>query len=238
MAETKTKAKKKTPKHLLGSGSKNVVKKQKGSDGIVPHDAHSPEKQQDLIDRGQGLVKSLGLPSFDELMQMCSSGRPRYFENAQTMYERACAYFQWAVDNPWYRYEYKDHGMQAIEVGRPFTMEALCMYLRVSVEYFNMFEQGLKIKTSEEDKQFFGVIKFIRHTVRNQKFEGAAIGAFNANLISYDLGIRKDVSQNGGGGGSMNIIIENPDYEQLLEETKNLLQALDDDGDAQRTVLT
>ncbi len=41
----------------------------------------------------------------------------------------------------------------------------------------------------EEYKDFFGVYTRISQIIRTQKFEGAAVGLFNANIIARDLGL-------------------------------------------------
>jgi hypothetical protein len=65
--------------------------------------------------------------------------------------------------------------------------------------YFWEFEQGLKGKNDETSKDFSNVITRIRETIFNQKFEGAASGFFNANIIARDLGLKdsKDITSAG-----------------------------------------
>ena len=53
----------------------------------------------------------------------------------------------------------------------------------------NDFEKSLKGKTDPQTYEFSSVITRIRETIYQQKFEGAAVGAFNANIIARDLGL-------------------------------------------------
>ena len=128
-------------------------------------------------------------------------GRDKLFASPELLWDAACEYFQWCEDNPWYKSEqvkmpgkgYTDsegefHAPQTIAeipTARPFTMQGLCLYLNASVNYFRTFKAELK----EKDKDFLVVITRIEETVYMQKFEGAAVGAFNANIISRDLGL-------------------------------------------------
>jgi hypothetical protein len=50
-----------------------------------------------------------------------------------------------------------------------------------------------------KNKDFSEVIHAIEEIIRTQKFEGAAVGAFNANIIARDLGMvdKKDVTSDG-----------------------------------------
>ena len=114
-------------------------------------------------------------------------GRERLFESADLMWEAACEYFQWCVDNPLISIEY--YGKDAIQCEVPkvraFTMHGLCLYLDCNTAYFRQFKSNLK----ETDNDFSTVITRIEETVYNQKFEHAAAGFLNANIISRDLGL-------------------------------------------------
>lgn len=123
-------------------------------------------------------------------------GRDKLFATPNLMWEAACEYFEWCVNNPWYESKLVTYEGQSIvekvPIARPFTLEALCLYLDCSRSYFRVFKHGIKIKIEKEeiDKDFLTVIAQIEGTIYNQKFEGAAIGAYNANLIARDLGLK------------------------------------------------
>jgi len=116
-------------------------------------------------------------------------GRDKLFATPELMWEAACEYFQWCEDNPWVKVETinKPHGtdIRTIPTERPFTMHGLCLYLNCNVQYFSEFKKNLK----ENEKDFSIVITRIEQTIYKQKFEGAAVGAFNANIIARDLGL-------------------------------------------------
>ena len=53
----------------------------------------------------------------------------------------------------------------------------------------------------DDEKDFSSVITRIEQTIYAQKFEGAAVGSFNANIIARDLGL-KDKSELTGKDGA------------------------------------
>lgn len=116
-------------------------------------------------------------------------GRDKLFTTPELMWEAACEYFKWCEDNPWVKKETTTKGtnidVKSIPTERPFTMHGLCLYLDCNTKYFNDFKANLK----EKDKDFSYIITRIEETVYKQKFEGAAVGAFNASIIARDLGL-------------------------------------------------
>jgi hypothetical protein len=123
-------------------------------------------------------------------------GRDILFQSPELLWEAACEYFQYIKENPWMRNEVKVDKRRgayivAVPMSRPFTLHALCLYLGCSVEYFKMFIRSTlpAMEDGEVKKNFFIVISAIESVMYTQKFEGAAVGAFNANIISRDLGL-------------------------------------------------
>lgn len=119
-------------------------------------------------------------------------GRDILFATPELMWDAACEYFQWCIDNPFYKSEAKvvnigdyqsDVRLIDIPVMRPFTMQGLCQYLDCNTRYFSDFK-----KTCDED--FSAIITRIEDVIYNQKFSGAASGFFNSNIIARDLGLR------------------------------------------------
>lgn len=110
------------------------------------------------------------------------NGRDKLFASPKLMWNAACQYFNWCVDNP-----IKDPrsfgGKQMIQ--RPFTMEGLCRYLNCNTAYFRTFKSRL----TDADEGFDTVINNIEETVYQQKFENAAIGVYNQSIIARDLGL-------------------------------------------------
>lgn len=132
-------------------------------------------------------------------------GRDKLFESPELLWEAACEYFEWCDKNPWIKVEqakqkpevYKDKKgnvkvtpqLFKLPTQRPYTLTGLALYLDVSKNYWEEFK-----KASHEG--FLGVITRVEETIYTQKFEGAAVGAFNANIISRDLGLVDKKEQN------------------------------------------
>lgn len=98
--------------------------------------------------------------------------------------EESNKYFQWCQDNPLLEetiLKYKDSYEKVnLSKMRPFTISGLCNYLDISVETFSKYEKN---------QDYVVVVTRIRQIIYNQKFEGAAAGFLNPNIIARDLGL-------------------------------------------------
>lgn len=112
-------------------------------------------------------------------------GRDKLFETPELLKQAAEEYFTWCVDNPLIAIEYYGKDAERCEVPkvRAFTIQGLCLYLQCNINWFSEFERN------NTDKDFSCILSHIRQCIYNQKFEHAAAGFLNANLIARDLGI-------------------------------------------------
>ena len=131
------------------------------------------------------------------------SGRKRIFEDPADMEAAIEEYIQDCQDNPLYSTEQKKgntvipkgykgkipDSLVDIPLSRPFTLAGLCVYMGTSRAYWNAFRSNLKPDESSIDKDFLDVITRTEEMFYQQKFEGATIGKFNANIIARDLGL-------------------------------------------------
>jgi hypothetical protein len=124
-------------------------------------------------------------------------GRDKLFATPELLWEAACEYFEWCRENPWIKKDWvgKDADEVERETERPFTLTGLCIYLDCSSSYFRSFKSTLQ----EKDKDFLTIITRIEEIIYTQKFEGAAVGAFNANIIARDLGLSDKVNNEHSG---------------------------------------
>jgi len=133
----------------------------------------------------------MAAPEGNQFWKLRSShGRKKLFETPALMWEAACEYFQWCDDHPWVKTEKVDSekpSTKTTPTQRPYTLSGLCIYLDANTHYFNDF----KTRLTENDKDFSEVIRRIEEIIYSQKFEGAAVGAFNANIIARDLGLKE-----------------------------------------------
>lgn len=112
-------------------------------------------------------------------------GRDKLFTSPELLWEAACEYFQWSQDNPLIEIDYKGKDATKCDLPkmRPYTIHGLCNYLGCSASYFRNF------KARNDLSDFLEVIERIEQTIYIQKFEGAASGFFNPNIIARDLGL-------------------------------------------------
>ena len=100
---------------------------------------------------------------------------------------------------------------------RALTLQGLCLYLDCNTVYFTHFE-----KDCSDD--FNKVITRIREVIYKQKFEGAAAGFLNANIIARDLKLTdKTEIDHTTGGESLN---KKPDMSQLTDEEVRIMAAI------------
>lgn len=111
-------------------------------------------------------------------------GRDKLFETPELLWEAASEYFESTDSRKWVKKDWV--GKDAFEVERetetPYTLSGMCLYFDCSREWWNKFKNS-------ERPEFLQVITRIENIIFTQKFEGAAVGAFNANIIARDLGL-------------------------------------------------
>lgn len=124
-------------------------------------------------------------------------GRDKLFATPELLWEAACEYFEWCEENPILKQDFK--GKDADEVwfklDRPFTLTGLCLYFSASTSFWREF----KSNCNETSKDFLSVIARIEDIIYSQKFDGASVGIFNANIIARDLGLKdnQDITTKG-----------------------------------------
>jgi len=117
--------------------------------------------------------------------QRSKHGRDKIFTTPEILWEAACEYFEWCEDNPWHQQNWvgKDGDEVVRKLIRPYTLSGFCVFIDCEERTFRNY--SLK----EEYKDFFPVVTRIEQIIKTRKFEGAAVGLFNANIIARDLGL-------------------------------------------------
>jgi hypothetical protein len=150
-------------------------------------------------------------------------GRDKLFATPELLWDAACEYFEWCENNPLYKTnQFAFQGMVSqdeVPVMRAMTLGQLCFYLGCNVNYFIVFKSRLTAK----DEDFDRVIKDIENTIYTQKFQGAAAGLLNANIISRDLGLKEEIKVD---QKSTNY---NNNVELTTEEIEKISRALEDE---------
>ncbi len=114
-------------------------------------------------------------------------GRPKSITPSE-FWERAKDYFQWCSKNPWNRVDPVKAGDRFGEhvntpIDRPFTIQGLCLYIGIDDNTFSRYEK------QEGYEEYWAITRAIKNIIYTQKFEGAAVGVFNQNIIARDLGL-------------------------------------------------
>jgi hypothetical protein len=129
-------------------------------------------------------------------------GRELEYKTPDELQPEIIAYFEWCDENPWYKNEPIRSGEMTGELikvptARPYTIGGLCIRLGISIVTW---------KSYCDRQDFLYITKWAEEVIRTQKFEGAAVGAFNANIIARDLGLSEKTDTNMKVSGS--VIIE------------------------------
>ena len=114
-------------------------------------------------------------------------GRDKLFATPDLLWQAACEYFEWCDKHPWYKSEAIKNGKSVgkivkIPTERHYSLKGFQVYIGTSQSYWYDFKAANHI-------DFSCVISEIEKIIETQQFEGAAVGAFNANIISRKLGL-------------------------------------------------
>ena len=144
-----------------------------------------------------------GAPKGNQFWKLRSKhGRDKLFATPELLWEAACEYFEWIDENPLIEIDYVGKDAEKVERPhtRPYTIQGLCLYLDCGTQFFNQFEASLKDKHDDISIGFSLIVSRIREIIYKQKFEGAACGFYNANIIARDLGLsdKKDLTSTDG----------------------------------------
>lgn len=134
----------------------------------------------------------MGAPKMNQFWKRRTKhGRDKLFASPELLWSAACDYFQWCDTHPHISIEF--NGKDAIECEVP-KMRA---YTWSGLEYYLDIYSLRDYKTNPEYKDFSQIITRLENVIYTQKFEGAAAGLLNANIIARDLGLadKKDVTE-------------------------------------------
>lgn len=139
-------------------------------------------------------------------------GQPPKFSSPQEMWDRAVEYFKWCGQHQ--LVEEKIGFFQGEPTSgfvghkRPMTQKGLCIFLGITVSTWHNYKKNT---------EYLEVIEAIEDIMFEQKFAGAAVGLFNANIIARDLGLadKQDITTN---GESITKSMSDDDFADQLEK--------------------
>lgn len=132
-------------------------------------------------------VNYMAAPKGNQFWKLRSKhGRDTLFATPELLWDAACEYFDWCDNNPWSVIKNKTKGKKKEKeespTQRPYTLTGFLLYCGANTGYWSEFK-------SYNHNDFSEVISRIETIIETQQFEGAAVGAFNANIISRKLGL-------------------------------------------------
>lgn len=111
-----------------------------------------------------------------------------------TLWKKFLEYVEWVEQNPLMETVVVQKGIQLFDpLGEPYTAYTLTLpkmrpYTLTGFEVFADIS-AQTWSNYKKEKEFLEVLTRIEHICFTQKFEGAAAGFFNANIIARDLGL-------------------------------------------------
>lgn len=114
--------------------------------------------------------------------QRSKHGRDLIFASPDILWEACKEYFEYTAERVWVKKDWV--GKDALEVDRevspPFTLNGLHIFLDIGRTTWDEYRQR---------PDFTAVTTRVETIIFNQKFEGASVGAYNANIIARELGL-------------------------------------------------
>lgn len=134
-----------------------------------------------------------------EDVAMQDSGAPGSKLTPEALWDMACLYFRGENDDTMIKKDFIRSGEAAgkiveVTTTRPFSWTSFELFLLYKGIRSNVFA----IKNNDGDRypEFKEVIRRIDNVIYEQKFDGAAIGGYNPQLIIRDLGLSEKVDAN------------------------------------------
>lgn len=116
--------------------------------------------------------------------QRSKHGRDKLFDSPETIWDSATEYFEWCDDNPLTEQKAFGTGLKMnVSLMRAYTLKGLLLFLDIDENTWQRYRK------EEAYKDFWAVISKIDNVIYTQKFEGAAAGLLNQNIIARDLGL-------------------------------------------------
>lgn len=148
-------------------------------------------------------------------------GVEQMFNDPEKLRLAAIMYFDWAETNRVLVGEMVKNGLMAGEIYtmpyyRVFSISGLAVYLGMGVQKFNRLCKR---------PELVDVRDWIDTVIRAQKFELAAVGAINANLIIKDLGLDGTSPESTQPGNALKIEVRNDEAATSLALLKENLES-------------
>jgi len=109
-------------------------------------------------------------------------GRDKIFSTPEILWEEAVKYFEATDARKWIKKDWV--GKDAMQVERenetPYTKSGLFLFLGIDINTWDLYK---------DREDFIHITSRIEQIIYTQKIEGAAVGAFNQNIVARELGL-------------------------------------------------
>ena len=120
--------------------------------------------------------------------------RSRVFAKPETLLEAFDEYEIYIKENPWMMNELVKSGdlagiVMEVPTVVPMTIRGYCRFIGLTYAWWKYRRKECELSEKTSEALYLSAMEEIEEGIYNHKFKGGAVGAFNANLISRDLGI-------------------------------------------------
>lgn len=152
-------------------------------------------------------------------------GRPKEFSSPDELWGEFCEYCSEVDGSPIKKTEVVKSGFMAgtsfeVPLPRPYNWDSFedWIFEKRGFVKFDSYKSNYQGRYTE----FVGVIERIKKVMRSQKFEGAAAGLFNPNIIAYDLGLAaKQIIETKGEASIDPSKLSKEALEEIAEQSKH-----------------
>lgn len=138
-------------------------------------------------------------------------GRPRLIESPEQLLEHVLSYFRWLENNPHHSAQVSSYQGDAHIVDVPrkrvATIRGLCLHIGCSYDVW-LDWRGARPGSKNQRPDLQPVMHWAETAIYEDKYNGAASGLLNANLIMRDLGLAERSEVSGPNGGPQETVIQ------------------------------
>jgi hypothetical protein len=142
-------------------------------------------------------------------------GRDKLFETPELLLESASEYFDWCDNNPWETVKAVEsnngYSKEIKPTQRPYSLRGWWHYIGASESWLRNFKK-------ECGDDFLRVIEEIESFIANHQWEGATVGAFNANIIARTLGLKEGLDYTTKGESVNRIEVSKEQIDKLIDK--------------------
>lgn len=117
-------------------------------------------------------------------------GRDRIIQDHEVFRQSAYEYFQHCIDNPIIQKDFRGKDAEPVYLEHPRVFQKDGLAVFCGVASWRTIED---LKSVSDD--FMQVVTHVEAIIRTQKFEHAAVGMFNSNIIARDLGLSDKIDK-------------------------------------------